>query len=92
VGDIAGLLTRLAALPLVVIMIVAIASTRIPILLGHDFLIFHLQQMLRYGFWSMQHAACDDFAMLLNWIYLLIAGTWACTVDALLTRNAPGSG
>jgi putative oxidoreductase len=34
---IVGLLTRLAAIPLIVIMIVAIVSTKIPILLGHDF-------------------------------------------------------
>lgn len=52
---IAGLLTRLAAVPLIVIMIVAIVSTKIPILLGRDFLLFHVQQMPRYGFWSMQH-------------------------------------
>src|SRR5579864_1216710 len=33
-----GLLTRLAAVPLIIIMIVAILSTKIPILLGHPFL------------------------------------------------------
>jgi uncharacterized membrane protein YphA (DoxX/SURF4 family) len=32
-----GLFTRLAAIPLLVIMIVAIISTKVPILLGHDF-------------------------------------------------------
>ncbi len=84
---IAGLLTRLAAVPLIVIMLVAIVSTKIPILLGHDFLIFHLQQMPRYGFWSMQHEARDDFAMLLSCIYLLIAGAGAWSVDAWIIRK-----
>jgi putative oxidoreductase len=40
-----GLFTRLASLPLIVIMIVAIASTKVPILLGHDFWIFHLPKL-----------------------------------------------
>src|SRR5262245_58504247 len=35
-----GLATRLAALPLVVDMVVAIASTKVPILLGHGYWIF----------------------------------------------------
>ena len=48
-----GLFTRLAAIPLIVIMIVAIVSTKIPILLGHDFWIFHVPKLPRYGFWSM---------------------------------------
>src|SRR6516164_8503407 len=36
-----GLLTRLAAVPLLIIMLVAIVSTKVPIWLGHDFWIFH---------------------------------------------------
>src|SRR5258708_2299946 len=44
---IVGLFTRLAAIPLIVIMIVAIVSTKIPILLGHDFWIFHVQKLPR---------------------------------------------
>ena len=54
-----GLLTRLAAIPLIVIMIVAIVSTKVPILLGHDFWIFHVPKLPRYGFWSMAHEARD---------------------------------
>jgi putative oxidoreductase len=49
---IVGLLTRLAAIPLIITMIVAIVSTKIPILLGHEFWIFHLPTFDRYGFWS----------------------------------------
>jgi uncharacterized membrane protein YphA (DoxX/SURF4 family) len=69
-----GLFTRLAAVPLIIIMIVAIVSTKMPILLGHDFWIFHLSKLSRYGFWSMLHEARDDFGMLLGSIYLLIEG------------------
>lgn len=85
---VAGLLTRLAAVPLIVVMVVAIVSTKIPILLGHDFLIFHVQQMPRYGLWSMQHEARDDFAMLLSCTYLVMAGGGTCSLDARwTTRN-----
>ena len=35
-----GLLTRLAAIPLIVIMVVAIVSTKLPIWAGHDLWIF----------------------------------------------------
>ena len=82
-----GLFTRLAAVPLIIIMIVAIVSTKIPILLGHDFWIFHLPKLSRYGFWSMLHEARDDFGMLLGSIYLLIEGGGAWSLDALLARK-----
>src|SRR5580704_13112951 len=82
-----GLLTRLAAIPLIVIMIVAIVSTKLPIWAGHDIWIFHMPKLARYGFWSMAHEARDDFLMLLGSIYLLIAGAGAWSLDALLTRE-----
>ncbi len=82
-----GLLTRLAAIPLIVIMIVAILSTKVPILLGHDFCIFHVPKLPRYGFWSMAHEARADFAMLLGSIYLLIEGAGAWSVDAVIARR-----
>jgi putative oxidoreductase len=82
-----GLFTRLAALPLIVIMIVAIVSTKMPILLGHDFWIFHLPKLPRYGFWSMAHEARADFCMLLGAFYLLIEGAGAWSLDALLSRK-----
>src|SRR5579863_552239 len=82
-----GLLTRLAAIPLIIIMIVAILSTKIPILLGHDLWIFHAPKIARYGFWSMAHEARDDFAMLLGSLYLLIEGAGAWSLDALIARE-----
>jgi putative oxidoreductase len=60
-----GFLTRLAAIPLIITM-VAIISTKIPILLGHEFWIFHLPKFDRYGFWSAQHESRADLAMLLG--------------------------
>jgi putative oxidoreductase len=52
---IVGLLTRLAAIPLIIIMIVAIVSTKVPIWTAQDFWIFHVPKLDRYGFWSMAH-------------------------------------
>jgi putative oxidoreductase len=82
-----GLFTRLAAIPLIVIMIVAIVSTKLPILLGHDFWIFHAPKLPRYGFWSMAHEARADFTMLLGSLYLLIEGAGVWSVDAALARR-----
>ena len=82
-----GLFTRLASIPLIVIMIVAIASTKVPILLGHDFWIFHVPKLSRYGFWSMMHEARTDFDMLLGALYLLIVGAGTWSLDAMLARE-----
>jgi putative oxidoreductase len=82
-----GLFTRLAAIPLIIIMIVAIISTKVPIWLGHDFWIFHLPKLARYGFWSMAHEARADFCMLLGSLYLLIEGAGAWSLDAILAGS-----
>ena len=72
---IVGLFTRLAAIPLIIIMVVALVSTKLPILLGHDVGIFHLSaDIKRLGFWSMLHEARADLTMLLGALYLLIEG------------------
>ena len=88
---IVGLFTRLAAIPLIVIMLVAIVSTKVPMLLGHDFWIFHLPKLARYGFWSGMHEARTDFCMLLGSLYLLIAGgeTWSLDAFIIRRRDAP---
>lgn len=83
-----GLATRLAAVPLIVIMIVAIVSTKVPILVGHDVWIFHLPKLARYGVWSMMHEARADFDMMLGSIYLLIEGAGAWSLDAVLARRS----
>lgn len=79
-----GLLTRLAAVPPIIIMLVAIVSTKVPIWLGHDFWIFHLPKVARYGFWSMAHETRADLCMLLGSLYLLIEGGGTWSIDAAL--------
>ncbi len=85
-----GLLTRLAVVPLIIVMLVAIVSTKIPILLGHKFLIFNLVHLSRYGFWSMLHEARADFCMLLGCLYLLIMGSGGWSLDLRLCRRRRG--
>ena len=83
-----GLLTRLAAIPLIIVMIVALISTKLPILLGHDVWMFHLaQDIKRTGFWSMMHEARADLTMLLGCIYLLIVGGGRWSLDNALSRG-----
>ena len=82
-----GLLTRLAAIPLIIIMIFALISTKLPILLGHDVGMFHLAaDMKRTGFWSASHESRADLTMLLGCIYLLIVGAGKWSLDHLITR------
>lgn len=82
-----GLLTRLAAIPLLINISVAIVSTKIPILLGHDFLCFHVAKLARYGFWSMASEGRTDFSMLLGLLFLLIVGAGQYSADAWLSQR-----
>jgi len=66
-----GLVTRLAAVPMIIDMLVAISSTKIPIL-------------LQKGFWSMAHEARTDWSMLLGSIFLLIVGAGRFSMDSFL--------
>src|SRR5258705_8427468 len=50
-----GLFTRLAAVPLILDMCVALISTKIPILLGHGFWRFSVSKLPSYGFWGLGH-------------------------------------
>lgn len=77
-----GLYGRLAGVPLIVIMIVAILSTKVPILLGQDWLIFHVRPLPSYGVWSMLHETRTDWAMLLGALYVLLAGPGRWSLDA----------
>lgn len=81
-----GFLTRWAALALIIDMLVAITSTKIPILLGHGFWRFSVAKLPSYGFWAMAHEARTDFAMLLNSIFLMIAGAGAWSLDRKLSK------
>lgn len=84
-----GLLTRLAAVPLIGVMIMAIVSTKLPILLGEGFWGFELRKLPEYGFWSMAHEARTDFSMLLGSLFLLAVGAGPRSLDARLAARSP---
>jgi uncharacterized membrane protein YphA (DoxX/SURF4 family) len=63
-----GLFTRLAVVPLIVNMVVALATTKVPIL-------------LKSGFWAAAHDSRTDFAMLLGAIFLLLVGAGPLSLD-----------
>ncbi len=69
-----GLATRLAVVPLIVIMLTAIATTKIPIL-------------RESGFWKMAHEARTDWLMLLGSLFLLIVGAGRWSLDARIARQ-----
>ena len=73
-----GLATRFAALALVVDMLVAIGSTKVPILLER-------------GFWAMAHEARTDWAMLLSSLFLLVVGAGSWSLDAKLAAARAGA-
>jgi putative oxidoreductase len=79
-----GLLTRIAAIPLLATILVAILSTKVPILLGHGFWRFNLGKAAYYGFWGMLHEARADLSMLLGLLFLLLVGAGPISLDRLL--------
>lgn len=83
----AGLLTRLAALGLIFDMVVAITSTKVPILLGRGFWGFAAPKA-KSGLWSMAHESRTDFSMLIGAVFLLVVGAGGLSVDAWLARRA----
>jgi putative oxidoreductase len=85
----AGLGTRLACVPLICIMLTALFTTKIPILLGQDFLIFKVRELSRYGFWSVMHESRNDLCLLLGSVFLLIVGAGRLSLDARIARRTP---
>lgn len=70
----AGFLTPLVILPLLGVISVAFLTTKVPILLGHEFMGFSLKALPRYGFLSMLHEARTDLCMICGLLFLLSAG------------------
>jgi putative oxidoreductase len=70
-----GLATRLAAIPLLMVICTAIATTKIPELSRPN-----------QGFWFMVSDARTDFAMLMCLLFLLRAGAGAWSVDSRIPR------
>jgi uncharacterized membrane protein YphA (DoxX/SURF4 family) len=69
-----GLGTRLAAVPLLAIMSVALATTKWPMLVER-------------GVWTAAHEARTDWSMTLGALFLLIVGAGPWSLDAWLTRR-----
>lgn len=69
-----GLLTRLAVVPLLVIMAVALTTTKWPMLAVH-------------GFWHTAHETRTDWSMALGSLFLLIVGGGPWSLDARLASR-----
>jgi uncharacterized membrane protein YphA (DoxX/SURF4 family) len=72
-----GLWTRAAAVPLLIVIATAIATTKVPEL-------FRAGQ----GFWFMVSDARTDFAMLCSLVFLILEGGGAWSLDARETPTA----
>jgi uncharacterized membrane protein YphA (DoxX/SURF4 family) len=72
-----GLLTRLATIPLLIDMAVAIVATKIPIL-------------SKQGAWPMAHEARTDLSMVFGLLFLLFVGAGPWSLDSLLARRHDG--
>lgn len=83
----AGLITRGAALAMLINMTIAIVVTKIPIALGESFGPFVLRELKSYGFWSMAHETRTDLAMWLGSLFLLIKGGGKWSVDKMLVKH-----
>ncbi len=77
----AGFLTHFASVPLIVIMLVALFTTKLPILLGTGFCGFSLRDLENYGLLSMLHESRNDLAMLIGSIFLWIKGGGYWSLD-----------
>ena len=69
-----GLLTRLAAIPLIIIMLVAFTTTKAEV-------------FIEKGFWEMMHGSRTDWSMLLGSIFLLIKGGGKWSLDSWLIKK-----
>jgi putative oxidoreductase len=69
-----GLMTRLAVMPVMVIMLVAIGTTKVDIL-------------LEKGFWEAMHASRTDWSMLMGSLFLLVKGGGYLSFDVKLYRK-----
>src|SRR5208282_2229784 len=73
-----GLFTRGASIPLLIVILTAIATTKIPELFRPD-----------QGFWFMVSDARTDFAMTMSLLFLIGAGAGSWSLDAWLREENP---
>jgi uncharacterized membrane protein YphA (DoxX/SURF4 family) len=64
-----GLFTAIAALPLLIDILVAIATTKLPLL-------------MKQGFWAAMHEGRTDFCMLVGLLAIALLGAGALSLDA----------
>jgi putative oxidoreductase len=83
---IAGLFTRVIAVPFILEMVVAILATKISLYLGTSPLPLPPAPPT-VGFWAVMHESRSDYAQILTSIFLLVAGPGAWSLDALLYRR-----
>jgi putative oxidoreductase len=69
-----GLFTRFASIPLIMIMLVAMATTK-------------LENLVDHGWWKMLHESRTDWAMLLGSLFLLIKGGGYYSIDKKFFKN-----
>lgn len=74
-----GLFTRLAAIPLLIIMLVAMATTKADVLVND-------------GLWAMAHGSRTDWSMLLGSMFLLLKGGGRWSADLALQKGAGREG
>jgi putative oxidoreductase len=80
-----GLFTRLASIALVIDMLVAIATTKAPLLFGAG--PEPVAAMPKIGFWAFAYQSRLDFTMLSACLYFALAGAGLASLDALLARR-----
>jgi putative oxidoreductase len=83
---IAGLFTRIIAIPFIVEMVVAILTTKIALYLGTSPLPLP-PALPKVGFWAVMHESRSDYAQILTSIFLLVVGPGSWSLDALLQRR-----
>jgi putative oxidoreductase len=81
----AGLFTRLAAASLAIDMVVAIATTKLPILLGSP--PEPIAALPKIGFWAFAYQARLDLAMLSACVAVVMAGAGAFSLEAMFARR-----
>jgi putative oxidoreductase len=83
---IAGLFTRIVAIPFIIEMVVAILTTKISLYLGTSPLPLP-SSLPKVGFWAVMHETRSDYAQILTSIFLLVVGPGSWSLDALLRRR-----
>ena len=81
-----GWLTRVIAIPFIIEMIVAMASTKIPLFLGTSPLPLPPVPP-QIGFWAVLHEIRSEFAQLSCCAFLLLSGAGPWSIDALLAHR-----